>query len=53
LVSDYSAVRIRPETQTQQTISTELFSDKVGWKYESHQHLVALDAIVGHAKVNA
>lgn len=53
LVSDYSAVRIRPETQTRQTISTELFADKDGWKYESDQHLDALDAIVDDAKVNA
>jgi len=53
LVSDYSALRIRPETQTRQTISTELFSDEIGWKYEFHQHLAALDAIVEHAKVNA
>lgn len=52
VVSDYSAVRIRPETQTRQTISTEVFEDKVGWKYESAQHLAALDAIVDHAKVN-
>lgn len=51
LVSDYSAVRIRPETQTRQTISVELFEDKVGWKYEPSQYLDALDAIVEHAKV--
>jgi hypothetical protein len=51
LVSDYSAVRIRPETQARQTISVELFEDKVGWKYESNRHLEALDAIVEHAKV--
>jgi len=53
VVSDYSAVRIRPEAQTRQTISTELFEDKIGWKYESAQHLTALDAILEHAKVNA
>lgn len=53
LVSDYSAVRIRPETQTRQTISVELFGDKTGWKYELSQHLAALEAIVEHAKLNA
>jgi len=52
LVSDYSAVRIRPETQAWQTISAELFEDKIGWKYESSQHLAVLDTIVEHAKVN-
>jgi DNA-binding Lrp family transcriptional regulator len=51
VVSDYSGVRIRPETQSRQMISTELFEDKVGWKYDSIQHLAALDAILEHAKV--
>jgi len=51
LVSDYSAVRIRPETQARQTISAELFEDKVGWKYESGRHLDTLDTIAEHAKV--
>ncbi len=51
LVSDYSAVRIRPETQTRQTISAELFENKVGWKYESSRHHEALEAIIEHAKV--
>jgi DNA-binding Lrp family transcriptional regulator len=51
LVSDYSAVRIRPETQARQSISPELFEDKVGWKYELGRHLDTLDAIVEHAKV--
>ena len=53
VISDYSAVRIRPETQAWQTISAELFEDKIGWKYESSQHLAVLDGIVEHAKVNA
>jgi len=52
VISDYSAVRIRPETQTWQTVSAELFEDKIGWKYELTQHLAALDVIVEHAKVN-
>jgi len=52
LLSDYSAVRIRPEMQSRQTISTELFDDKVGWKYEATQHLSVLETIVEHAKVN-
>ncbi len=52
LISDYSAVRIRPEAQTGQTISPELFDNKLGWRYELSQHLAALDAIVEHAKVN-
>jgi len=51
LLSDYSAIRIRPEMQTRQTISPELFEDKIGWKYELGHHLTALDAIVEHAKV--
>lgn len=51
LLSDYSAIRIRPEMQTRQTISPELFEDKIGWKYELGQHLTTLDAIVEHAKV--
>lgn len=51
LVSDYSAVRIRPETQTRQTISSELFEDEGGWKYDLSRHLDALDAIVENAKV--
>jgi len=51
LVSDYSAIRLRPEMQTRQTISAELFADKVGWKYEPSQHYAALDAIVEHARV--
>jgi DNA-binding Lrp family transcriptional regulator len=53
LVSDYSAVRIRPETQARQTISAELFEDKVGWKYELSRHLATLEAIVEHAKVSS
>jgi DNA-binding Lrp family transcriptional regulator len=53
LVSDYSAVRIRPETQVRQTISTELFEDKVGWKYDLSRHLATLDSIVEHAKVSS
>jgi len=52
LVADYSAVRIRPETQTWQTISAELFGDKAGWKYQPSQHLAALDTIVQNAKVS-
>lgn len=53
LVSDYSAVRIRPETQARQTISAELFENKMGWKYELGRHLATLDAIVEHAKVSS
>jgi DNA-binding Lrp family transcriptional regulator len=53
LISDYSAVRIRPETQARQTISTELFENKMGWKYELSRHLATLDAIVEHAKVSS
>jgi DNA-binding Lrp family transcriptional regulator len=52
LVSDYSAVRVRPETQSWQTISAELFDDDTGWKYESTQHLATLDSIVQNAKVS-
>jgi DNA-binding Lrp family transcriptional regulator len=52
LLSDYSAVRIRPEMQTRQMISTELFDDKVGWKYEASQHSSVLETITEHAKVN-
>jgi DNA-binding Lrp family transcriptional regulator len=52
LVSDYSAVRIRPETQARQSISAELFEDKVGWKYELSRQLATLDAIIEHAKVS-
>jgi DNA-binding Lrp family transcriptional regulator len=53
LVSDYSAVRIRPETQARQTISAELFENKMGWKYELSRHLATLDAIIEHAKVSS
>jgi DNA-binding Lrp family transcriptional regulator len=53
LVSDYSAVRIRPETQARQTISAELFEDKVGWKYDLSRDLTTLDSIVEHAKVSS
>jgi DNA-binding Lrp family transcriptional regulator len=53
LLSDYSAVRIRPETQARQTISAELFEDKVGWKYDLSRHLATLDSIVEHAKVSS
>ncbi|MGA2238308.1 MAG: AsnC family transcriptional regulator [Candidatus Bathyarchaeia archaeon] len=53
LVSDYSAVRIRPETQARQSISAELFEDKLGWKYDLSRHLATLDAIVEHAKVSS
>lgn len=53
LVSDYSAIRLRPEIQTRQTISAELFDDKVGWKYEPGQHYAALDAIVEHARLES
>jgi DNA-binding Lrp family transcriptional regulator len=52
LVSDYSAVRIRPETQARQSISAELFEDKVGWKYDLSRQLATLDAIVEQAKVS-
>ena len=52
-VSDYSAVRIRPETQARQTISAELFEDEVGWKYELSRDLATLDATVEHAKVRS
>ncbi len=52
LLNDYSAARIRPETQTRQTISTELFDEKVGWKFETAQHLGTLETITEHAKVN-
>jgi hypothetical protein len=51
LVSDYSTIRLRPEMQTRQTISAELFDDKVGWKYEPGQHYAALDAIMEHARL--
>jgi DNA-binding Lrp family transcriptional regulator len=51
MVSDYSAVRVRPETQSWQTVSSELFDNKTGWKYESSQHLATLDSIVQNAKV--
>jgi DNA-binding Lrp family transcriptional regulator len=51
LVSDYSAVRIRPEAQTRQSISVELF-EKGQWKYDLSRHLAVLDSIVEHAKVN-
>ena len=51
LVSDYSAVRVRLETQSRQTISAELF-DENGWKYEPSQHLATLDSIVQNAKVS-
>jgi len=51
LVSDYSAIRLRPETNHTQTISAELFENKVGWKYEPGQHLAALDAIVENARL--
>jgi len=50
-VSDYSAVRIRPEAQSRQSISFELF-EKSGWKYDSNRHLAVLDSIVEHAKLN-
>jgi DNA-binding Lrp family transcriptional regulator len=53
LVSDYSAVRVRPETQARQTISAELFENKMGWKYELGRDLATLDAIVEHAKVSS
>jgi DNA-binding Lrp family transcriptional regulator len=53
LVSDYSAVRIRPETQVRQTISAELFEDKVGWKYDLSRHLATLDTVVENAKVSS
>jgi len=33
-------------------ISTELFDDKTGWKYESSQHLAVLDGIIEQAKVS-
>jgi DNA-binding Lrp family transcriptional regulator len=52
LVSDYSAVRVRPERQSWQTISVELFDDETGWKYESSRHLATLDSIVQNAKVS-
>jgi DNA-binding Lrp family transcriptional regulator len=52
LVSDYSAVRVRLETQSWQTISSELFDNETGWKYEPSQHLATLDSIVQHAKVS-
>jgi len=52
-LSDYSAVRIRPETQSRQMISPELFDDKIGWKYELTQHLATLETIMEHAKVKA
>jgi DNA-binding Lrp family transcriptional regulator len=52
-VSDYSAVRIRPETQARQTISAELFEDEVGWKYELSRHLATLDATLEHARVRS
>ena len=52
LIADYSAVRIRPETQTWQTISAELFENKTGWKYESSQHFASLDTILQNAKVS-
>jgi hypothetical protein len=38
--------------QTAQTISTELFDDKIGWKYEASQHFGVLETIMEHAKVN-
>lgn len=50
-VSDYSAVRIRPEAQSRQSISFELF-EKGGWKYDSNRHLAVLDSVVEHAKLN-
>ncbi|MGD0550246.1 MAG: winged helix-turn-helix transcriptional regulator [Candidatus Bathyarchaeia archaeon] len=53
LVCDYSAVRLRPETQARQSISAELFEDKLGWKYDLSRHLATLDAIVEHAKVSS
>jgi DNA-binding Lrp family transcriptional regulator len=53
LVSDYSAVRIRSETQARQTVSAELFEDKVGWKYILGRHLATLDSVVEHAKVSS
>jgi DNA-binding Lrp family transcriptional regulator len=52
LVSDYSTVRVRLETQSWQTISPELFDDDTGWKYELTQHLATLDSIVQNAKVS-
>jgi DNA-binding Lrp family transcriptional regulator len=52
VVSDYSAVRVRPETQSWQTISAELFDDETGWKYALSQHLATLDSIVQNAKVS-
>jgi DNA-binding Lrp family transcriptional regulator len=53
LVCDYSAVRIRPETQARQSISAELFEDKLGWKYDLSRDLATLDASVEHAKVRS
>ena len=50
-VSDYSAVKIRPEAQSRQSISFELF-EKGGWKYYSNRHLAVLDSVVNHAKLN-
>jgi len=52
VVSDYSALRIRLETPSWQTVSFELFDNKTGWKYESSQHLATLDSIVQNAKVS-
>jgi DNA-binding Lrp family transcriptional regulator len=52
VVGDYSAVRVRPETQSWQTISAELFDDESGWKYDLSRHLATLDSIVQSAKVS-
>jgi DNA-binding Lrp family transcriptional regulator len=51
VVSDYSAVKVRLETQSWQTVSSELFNNETGWKYESCQHLATLDSIVQNAKI--
>jgi DNA-binding Lrp family transcriptional regulator len=51
VVSDYSAVRIRPEAQSRQSISVELFDNGM-WKYDHDRHLAVLDSVIEHAKLN-
>jgi len=48
LISDYSTIRLHPESQRRQTMSHELYDNELGWQWDLNKCLSAAENVVKH-----
>ena len=51
LISDYSTIRLHPESQRRQTMSHELYDNELGWQWDLNKCLSTAERVVKHSYV--